>query len=142
MIAFINNNIHYIILVGVLVKCVASSNYNDFIICCKMFIIAAANLGLKYVLGEMIPRMTTNDYILNKLVYRPGTTKSGLPSGHCMVVFSVIPPLMEIYKTEIIMLMISYGIFIAYDRVRQERHTYAQVIIGALLGWEMGIRMF
>jgi len=107
-----------------------------------MFIIAAANLGLKYVLGEMIPRMTTNDFILNKLVYRPGTTKSGLPSGHCMVVFSVIPPLMEIYKTEIIMLMISYGIFIAYDRVRQERHTYAQVIIGALVGWEMGMRMF
>ena len=107
-----------------------------------MFIIVIVNYGLKYVSGKMIPKLTQNNFILRKFVYRPGTTKSGLPSGHCMVLFSIIPPLMQIYQQYIINLIILYGIFIAYDRVRKEKHTYAQVIIGAILGFEMGRAMF
>jgi len=143
MINLLNDKVHFIIIAAAAVKCAYNLfPENDLRLFCKMLIIAFTNLGLKDFFGKMIPKLTNNQFILRKLVYRPGTTESGLPSGHCMVIFSVIPPLIGILQTYVIMLMIMYGIFIGYDRVRKEQHTYAQVIIGALVGWGMGLIMF
>ena len=136
-----NDYVHFIILFVALVKC-----YNldkpDILIFAKICIIALTNFGLKDLAGQIIPKLTQSEFILVKLVYRPGTTKSGLPSGHCMMVFSIIPLLMNIYQKYVINMILLYGIFIGYDRVRKEKHTYLQVILGALVGWGMGYVMF
>ena len=140
MIDLLNDNVHYII--------ISLFSVNDFIIFCKILIILFTNLGLKDFFDKMLihkedPTWATNHkVILSKFVYRPYTYESGLPSEHCMVIFSVIPPLMKIYHPYTIMLMIMYGIFICYDRVRKENNTYIQVIIGSLVGWGMGLILF
>ena len=136
-----NDYVHYIILIVAFVKCY-NRDKHDILIFAKLFIVALANFGLKDLAGQIIPKITQSDFILRKLVYRPGTTTSGLPSGHCMIIFSIIPLLTKIYRQYIINLILLYGIFIGYDRVRKEKHTYLQVIIGALVGWGMGYRLF
>ena len=136
-----NDYVHYIILIVAFVKCY-NRDKHDILIFAKLFIVALANFGLKDLAGQIIPKITQNDFILRKLVYRPGTTTSGLPSGQSMIVFSIIPLLMNIYRQYVINLILLYGIFLGYDRVRKEKHTYFQVIIGALVGWGMGYRLF
>jgi len=107
-----------------------------------MCIIAVTNIGLKKLAEDIIPKLTQNDFILNTVLYRPGTTKSGLPSGHCMVVFSIIPLLIDVYQKYVMVLIMLYGIFIGYDRVMKRQHTYTQVILGAIVGLGMGVVLF
>ena len=137
-----NDNVHYIILITLTIVAVITRDYDDAVIAAKMFIIAATNLSLKKVLGIIIPKLTNSDLILTCLVYRPDTVKSGLPSGHCMIVFSTIPLLPLAILPYGADLLVLYGAFIAYDRVKKNQHTPLQVIIGAAVGAMMGFMMF
>ena len=141
MFSFINDNVHYMILIVTLLRCY-NLDYNNTILFIKMCIIAVTNFGLKKLAGDIIPKLTQNDFILNTVLYRPGTTKSGFPSGHCMVVFSIIPLLIDVYQKYVTNLIMLYGIFIGYDRVMKRQHTYTQVILGAIVGLGMGVVLF
>ena len=133
IISKINDNIHYILLISY------SLNGIVFI---KLGIVALTNIFMKKITETYIPTIINDEGKLNQILYRPGTRKSGLPSGHCMVIFSIIPHMNKHYSIFIIMLMYSYGIFIMGDRVSKNKHTTFQVLVGSLVGLIMGIALF
>lgn len=146
IISKINDNIHYILLFGYsvygIVEYIKYESYEGIYVFIKLGVIATTNIFMKNITEKYVPTIINDEDKLNKILYRPGTIKSGLPSGHCMVIFSIIPHMNKHYSIFIIMLMYSYGIFIMGDRISKNKHTTFQVLVGSLVGLIMGISLF
>ena len=146
IISKINNNIHYILLFGYsvygIVEYIKYESYEGIFVFIKLGVIATTNIFMKKITEKYVPTIINDEDKLKQILYRPGNRKSGLPSGHCMVIFSIIPHMNKHYSIFIIMLMYSYGIFIMGDRISKNKHTTFQVLVGSLVGLIMGISLF
>ena len=146
IISKINNNIHYILLFGYsvygIVEYIKYESYEGIFVFIKLGVIATSNIFMKKITEKYVPTIINDEDKLKQILYRPGNRKSGLPSGHCMVIFSIIPHMNKHYSIFIIMLMYSYGIFIMGDRISKNKHTTFQVLVGSLVGLIMGIALF
>tara|TARA_B100001287_G_C22624892_1_gene501996 strand:+ start:301 stop:750 length:450 start_codon:yes stop_codon:yes gene_type:complete len=146
IISKINNNIHYILLFGYsvygIVEYIKYESYEGIFVFIKLGVIATTNIFMKKITEKYVPTIINDEDKLKQILYRPGNRKSGLPSGHCMVIFSIIPHMNKHYSIFIIMLMYSYGIFIMGDRISKNKHTTFQVLVGSLVGLIMGIALF
>jgi dolichyldiphosphatase len=64
----------------------------------------------------------------------------GMPSGHAqMMWFIVFYNMSEIKNLFLQVFFILSGLLISYDRVRREKHTIKQVLVGGILGSIFGI---
>ena len=146
IISKINDKIHYILLFGYsvygIVEYIKYESYEGIFVFIKLGVIATTNIFMKKITEKYVPTIINDEDKLKQILYRPGTIKSGLPSGHCMVIFSIIPHMNKHYSIFIIMLMYSYGIFIMGDRISKNKHTTFQVLVGSLVGLIMGISLF
>ena len=73
-----------------------------------------------------------------KYLLRPNSSKFGMPSGHCQVYYAfmtykLVHPLQNLNIVET-MLMLWFGMFLCFQRVADNKHTWGQVIFGSIIG--------
>ncbi len=122
------SNIHYIILLDLVI-------FTEFALSSKFLTIAASNLFMKNVLCPFICYYCQDMY---KYLLRPNSSKFGMPSGHCQVYYAfmtykLIHPLQNLNIVET-MLMLWFGMFLCFQRVADNKHTWGQVVFGSIIG--------
>lgn len=122
------SNIHYIILVDLVL-------FAKFALSSKFLMIAASNLFMKNVLCPFICNHYRGMY---KYLLRPNSSDFGMPSGHCQVYYAFMTyklfnPYQNVNVLEA-MLMLWFGMFLFFQRVAENKHTWGQVVVGSIIG--------